>query len=380
MSISALSSNAYWLSNRSIISEKQQVTGDSTSAATTTSSRVSATVLLSAAATSAGKNVPTSESLLAAQEVDATDKQTWFESVIAQFNAEAEAKRKATEARGDIVLPSIDIEKAIAEGRVTSLWEPTIGEEPVPVPEEVDGVETGFLNSRYLSMAYLSKAEDLVENHPDVAAQVFNLDDPMHRAALKYIDRYDFDASVDASAYQDELGQQYYDEGQKLKGTPAVSAAGTKTVFLIDPEVVSLSSNPFVDRVSESARVITEQMQNIERAQTQIAGADTQSPNPARSKELAADAITASQLAIKDALQDLRNLENFDISMQSTEALFATLFSKQSGQNATLAELYEKYDVTGSQSFQSNFANSGMGKFITNMLESQAPIREKYGV
>lgn len=333
-----------------------------------------------------GQSLPAQSAQIAAQEVDSSKEgQSWLKSVIAEFRAEAEARSAATANRA---MERLDVEKLRAEGKITSLWEPNIGPEPTPVPDEVDGVETGFLNSRYITMPMLSRAEDLIENHPDVAKQVFNLDDPMHRSLLYSIDRHDFDDARDAASYQNAIGQQFYEAGMALTSRPGGGAPGTKMQYLIDSSVSFLGTNPFIRRTEEAVEGAHEHSTTLTRQQQQEKALLSQleaSTSPqqeyklyTRLQDLRAEMLN-SKNALREYLQEFRDLEHSGIDYDTMQDAFAQVSESRYGKEMSLTALNEQADVTAATP-RAERPISGFDKWINAMLEQQAPVRERYNV
>lgn len=376
MTISNISSNAYWLTSQPQNTEKQAKSAEETSAQSSTQPSKTNVTILSARTNGAGHNVPTrtdsatKAALLAAQEVNAstdTPAQQWLDSMLAQS-----ATKQATQSNAVPYDPfyKIDAQSDLAKGNLTTYEDLVLSVEnnkSSAIPAEVDGIDTGFLNSRNVTMEYLSRAEDLVENHLEVAKQVFNLEDPMHRFVLAQIQQNDFTADSTAYEYQDELGQQYYEEGQKMLPSPALSALGD-SAFTIDPEIMAMGANPFVATISKYVDQVASGIETIDKRQTAL---DTQiqkeqeltaSLKKATNSERAliqreiqelqnirghtVESLDHAKSRVADILQHLQSMDKFGISSQSVESLFNKFYAQDQGNSGNLSELFDQYLTT----------------------------------
>jgi hypothetical protein len=178
----------------------------------------------------------------------ATAGMTWLDGFLAQAKATSEAARKiaqplqlpdnatpdqmrahAADMRRFIEETRQNVNKQIASGNVIGFDAPATAQHNIP--ETVDGVETGFLNSRHITLEYLNRAEDLVENHPDVAAKVFDQGDSMHRFILTMVKNQDFDSGMET--YTDATDRQYAAEGDKVAVSGMLSDSATSTACSI---------------------------------------------------------------------------------------------------------------------------------------------------
>lgn len=393
MQIGAYSPSSYWLTAANSTTPVAEATPEKQVANNNTQK----------AAAETGQTIPVSTAILAAQEVEsgsASQGQQWLDSVIAKFNAERTAGQQA-EPHNEFF--KIDVQQHVAQGKVTSAWEPSSGNEVTTVPDEVEGVETGFLNSRYLTMDYLNKAEDLIENHSDIAKQVFNLDDPMHRSVLTYIQRHDFTSQSSAYDYQDELGQQYFEEGQKLLSNPAISAPGTSSMFMIDPEIMAMDRNPFVSTVSQAADTVASQLDQIDKYQAQLDAhklkeqeLNEKLANTSDGVEKALigqqiqdiqymqgdlqETLNRTEERLAHSLQRLRDLEQFGIAPESIEDVFNKFFTGGNGNSASsLSELFGNYNIAAANENPQR-GQSGLNSIVSEFLDAQAPTRAKYAV
>lgn len=377
MTISNISSNAYWLTSHPRNVEQQAVSAEATTAGTGAVPSKTNVTILSARTGAAGQNMPTrtdsatSAALLAAQEVKAstdTPAQQWLDSMVAQFAEDHAAQRKAVQHDPFF---KIDAQADLAKGNLTTYDDLVLSIEnnkSSAIPAKVDGVDTDFLNNRDITMEYLSRAEDLVENHIEVAKQVFDPEDPMHRFILRQIQQNDFTADSTAYDYQDELGRQYYEEGQKIAPFPSLSALGD-SVFTIDPEIMAISANPFVATISKYVDQIANGIETIDKRQTaldaqiqkeqeltaslgKVANSHERALIQREIQELqtirghVVESLDHAKARVADTLQDLQGMDKFGISSQSVEGLFNKLYAQEHGSSGNLSEFFERYSMT----------------------------------
>ena len=311
----------------------------------------------------------------------------------AQLRAYSDAMRRFTET----LRRSLD--EKIATGEVLTL-DSAVGPAPVVIPDTVDGVETGFLNARYVTLNYLSRVEDLVENHPDVAEQVFNPDDPMHRFILGMVKNHDFEPNM--SVYQDETDQAYAAEGEKLHRSGMMGGVGMKYQFASSPEVTEfMFGNGFVNRVESGVEDVTAQQGKITTLEDKVTEAERMvresaaraktSGNTAAQdfsfawrKELAFlnGQLRDAELQMADKLQEIKNLESHGISSATIETLFNALFAEQSTDKyaGNLQALYRRYGIDEAEPYVDHGANSNFVRHIQQIAQDNADLMAKYDI
>jgi hypothetical protein len=293
-----------------------------------------------------------------------------------------------------------NVNRQIAGRNVIGLDTPATAQHNIP--ETVDGVETGFLNSRHITLEYLNRAEDLVENHPDVAAKVFDQGDSMHRFILTMVKNRDFDSGMET--YKDATDRQYAAEGDKVAVSGMLSGLGNKYgMFNTSPDVTQfLMGNNYVNTMEKSVQDIATQQEKIAQLQAshnhawqmandaayrEASGVDM---SPAQASQFAVawqneEALLRSRLdgaknGMQDMLQDVKNLEARGISGDVTADFFTTLYAQRAGAHVNLKDLYKQYGVETAEPYIDHAANSGFARTMQTIVQNSLAIQERYAL
>lgn len=296
-----------------------------------------------------------------------------------QMQAHSAAMQKFSEELRQNVNTAIDSGKIISINNLSTATRHTI-------PDTVDGVETGFLNSRYITLDYLSRAEDLVENHPEVAQKLFDQGDSMHRMILTLIKNHDFAPGMET--YTDATDKHYAAEGNKLRVSGMMSGLGNQYgLFGTSPEVTQfLQGNNYVNTMEKSVQSVVDQQEKIAQIKTSHHHATLMANNAAYREaassemdpELAAQfanawqneeallrtQVSGAETEMKKLLQDIKNLESRGIAGDVTENLFNRLHAARTNDTSTLKDLYKQYGIETAEPFTDRSATSGFAHLM----------------
>lgn len=284
------------------------------------------------------------------------------------------------------------IDTAISSGNVLRFDAPATAQHNIP--DTIDGVDTGFLNSRYITLDYLSRAEDLVENHSDVAAKVFDQGDSMHRTILTLIKNHDFESGMEN--YTDATDKQYAAEGNKIRVSGMMSGLGNQYgLFGTSPEVTQfLQGNNYVNTMEKSVQNVVAQQEKIAQAKSSHNHALLMANNAAYRDASSADMdpelaaqfanawqneesllrgqVSGAEADMKKMLQDLKNLESRGIAGDVTENFFNALYAERTGGTVNLKDLYQTYGVEAAESYVDTSSTSGFARIMRQIEQEGA--------
>lgn len=282
----------------------------------------------------------------------------------------------------------------ISSGNIKSAADYLTPEIEHNIPETIEGVDTGFLNARYITLDYLSRAEDLVENHPEIAAKVFDQGDSMHRMVLTMIKNHDFESGMEK--YADAMDRQYGQEGDKLRISGMMSGLGNPYgLFGTSPEVTQfLQGNHYVNTMEKSVENVMAQQDKIAQAKASHNHAMQMANNAAYRESSSADTdpelaaqfanawqneearlrgrVSGAEADMKKLLQGLKNLESRGIAGDVTEDIFNNLYAARTGDTVKLEDLYQQYGIEAAEPYIDRGATSGFARLMQQIEQNSA--------